>query len=137
MATVRNGGDSVRHHINDQDPGLAPAVCFSRHRCSASLTISIMLSTTRRAASLAKRAVSRRYLASAAPQHASGQHGHLPSSQSAITNRLHFFNSVMGEGQQIPTYRVLEKDGKAVEGAELPEVSSSLERLSVGAHCSE
>lgn len=49
-------------------------------------------------------------------------HGRLPTSQSPITPKLHFFNSVMEEGKQIPTYRVLDGTGHLLEGAELPEV---------------
>ena len=63
-----------------------------------------------------------RRLATVAPQHPNARHGNLPSSQSAITSKLHFFNSVMGEDKQIPTYRVLGKDGKPIDGAEVPEV---------------
>ena len=48
--------------------------------------------------------------------------GHLPTSQSPITPKLQFFNSVMEEGKQIPTYRVLDGSGQVIEGAELPEV---------------
>lgn len=42
----------------------------------------------------------------------------LPHTQSPITPELKFFNSVTPEGQQIPTYRVLDGTGKIVDGAE-------------------
>ncbi|KAH9920467.1 branched-chain alpha-keto acid dehydrogenase E1-alpha subunit [Fomitopsis serialis] len=48
-------------------------------------------------------------------------HGLLPSSQSPIVSTLKFFNSVTGDGTQIPTYRVLDSVGQPVEGATLPE----------------
>ncbi|KAI0311888.1 branched-chain alpha-keto acid dehydrogenase E1-alpha subunit [Amylostereum chailletii] len=54
--------------------------------------------------------------------------GHLPSSHSPITSTLHFFNSVTGEGNQIPTYRVLDGLGKPIKGAELPEIDRDLAR---------
>lgn len=63
-----------------------------------------------------------RGVATAAPQWPSQAHGHLPTSQSPITSKLHFFNSVMGEGKQIPTFRILDGLGHPLEGAELPEV---------------
>lgn len=49
--------------------------------------------------------------------------GVLPTSQSAIVSKMQFFNSVTPDGSQIPTYRVIDGSGKAIEGAELPEVS--------------
>lgn len=64
----------------------------------------------------------RRGLATATAQLPSQSHGHLPTSQSPITPKLQFFNSVMEDGKQIPTYRVLDGAGKVIEGAELPEV---------------
>jgi len=51
---------------------------------------------------------------------------HLPSSQSPIVSKLHFFNSVTGDGQQIPTYRVLDAVGKPIDGAELPDIDETL-----------
>lgn len=47
---------------------------------------------------------------------------HLPNSQSPITPKLRFFNSITEEGKQIPTYRVLDGIGNLIEGAELPEI---------------
>lgn len=52
------------------------------------------------------------------PGHA---HGHLPASTSPITSKLHFFNSVMEGGKQIPTYRVIDGAGQPLEGAVVPE----------------
>lgn len=95
---------------------IAPAVSFL-----PTATTTMMF----RAARSARRALASlpaRRLATAAPSQPSGQHGHLPTSQSAITSKLHFFNSVMGEDRQIPTYRVLGGDGSVLEGAEVPEV---------------
>lgn len=63
-----------------------------------------------------------RKLATAAAQLPSQSLGHLPTSQSPITPKLQFFNSVMEDGKQIPTYRVLDGTGKVIEGAQLPEV---------------
>lgn len=48
--------------------------------------------------------------------------GTLPTSQSPIVSKLHFFNSVTPDGSQIPTYRVLDGSGKPIEGAEMPDV---------------
>ncbi|KAI0820458.1 branched-chain alpha-keto acid dehydrogenase E1-alpha subunit [Trametes gibbosa] len=59
------------------------------------------------------------------PEHA---HGHLPSSTSPITSKLHFFNSVMGGGKQIPTYRVIDGAGQPLEGAVVPEIDEALAR---------
>ncbi|KAI0061627.1 branched-chain alpha-keto acid dehydrogenase E1-alpha subunit [Artomyces pyxidatus] len=55
-------------------------------------------------------------------------HGILPSTQSPITSKLHFFNSVTGDGKQIPTYRVLDGVGNLIEGAELPQIDRELAR---------
>lgn len=63
-----------------------------------------------------------RTLATATLQLPVQPHGNLPTSQSPITPKLHFFNSVTEEGKQIPTYRVLDGAGKPLEGAELPDV---------------
>ncbi|OJT12847.1 2-oxoisovalerate dehydrogenase subunit alpha, mitochondrial [Trametes pubescens] len=52
------------------------------------------------------------------PGHA---HGHLPASTSPVTSKLHFFNSVMEGGKQIPTYRVIDGAGRPLEGAIVPE----------------
>lgn len=79
--------------------------------------------------SVSARLVSRRSLATArkystpnASSAYSEARGHLPHSQSPITSKLHFFNSVTEEGKQIPTYRVLDGVGQVLEGAEVPEV---------------
>ncbi|KAK7690257.1 hypothetical protein QCA50_006912 [Cerrena zonata] len=55
-------------------------------------------------------------------------HGHLPTSHSPITPTLHFFNSVTPDGEQIPTYRVLDGTGEPLEGAEVPEIDKDLAR---------
>ena len=56
---------------------------------------------------------------------ASGPHkaaGSLPGAPaSALTTKLHFFNSVL-EQELIPTYRILDGSGNVIEGAEVPEV---------------
>ncbi|KAF7979198.1 hypothetical protein HWV62_43128 [Athelia sp. TMB] len=54
--------------------------------------------------------------------------GVLPTSQSAIVSKMQFFNSVTPDGSQIPTYRVIDGSGKAIEGAELPEINEELAR---------
>ncbi|KZT53808.1 hypothetical protein CALCODRAFT_439597 [Calocera cornea HHB12733] len=55
-------------------------------------------------------------------------HGHLPGApRSALTTELHFFNSVL-EGQQIPTYRVVDGNGDVVQGAEVPDVGREFAR---------
>ncbi|KAI0669139.1 branched-chain alpha-keto acid dehydrogenase E1-alpha subunit [Trametes maxima] len=59
------------------------------------------------------------------PGHA---HGHLPSSTSPITSKLHFFNSVTEGGKQIPTYRVIDGAGQPLEGAVVPEIDKPLAR---------
>ncbi|KAF4590032.1 hypothetical protein EYR40_009573 [Pleurotus pulmonarius] len=53
---------------------------------------------------------------------AAKDHGRLPHSNSPIVSKLHFFNAVSGDGNAIPTYRVLDGVGKPLEGAELPEI---------------
>ncbi|KAH8114324.1 thiamine diphosphate-binding protein [Phellopilus nigrolimitatus] len=88
-----------------------------------------MLSLTRHALLRQQKSLARRRLATSAPHNPSGRHGLLPgSSQSAITSKLHFFNSVMGDDKQIPTYRVLGRDGKLVEDAVLPEIDEAFSR---------
>ncbi|THH05530.1 hypothetical protein EW145_g4727 [Phellinidium pouzarii] len=88
-----------------------------------------MISSTRRTFSVHRAALHRRYLATSAPQGPSGHHGLLPgSSQSAITSKLHFFNSVMGNDETIPTYRIISKDGEPVEGATLPNIDEGFGR---------
>lgn len=47
---------------------------------------------------------------------------HLPTTNSPIVSNLNFFNSVTGDGTQIPTFRVLDGVGKPIEGAILPDV---------------
>ncbi|KAA1469793.1 branched-chain alpha-keto acid dehydrogenase E1-alpha subunit [Dentipellis sp. KUC8613] len=54
--------------------------------------------------------------------------GDIPTTQSPITSTLHFFNSVTGEGKQIPSYRVLDGAGKVIPGAEIPEISRDTAR---------
>lgn len=80
-----------------------------------------MLRTPRISAAV-KASLAYRTYASSTVQLPSKAHGHLPTSQSPITSKLHFFNSVMEEGKQIPTYRVLDGSGKVLDGAEIPEV---------------
>ncbi|KAL0960980.1 hypothetical protein HGRIS_005977 [Hohenbuehelia grisea] len=67
----------------------------------------------------------RRSLASVARASAN-HHGYLPNTHSPIVAKPHFFNSVTEDGQQIPTYRVLDGTGKPLDGAELPEVNETL-----------
>ncbi|KZS92912.1 hypothetical protein SISNIDRAFT_474505 [Sistotremastrum niveocremeum HHB9708] len=49
------------------------------------------------------------------------KHGNLPHSHSPITTDLEFFNSVRPDGQQIPTYRVLDSVGQPIDGSTVPE----------------
>ncbi|KAJ2922242.1 hypothetical protein H1R20_g14854, partial [Candolleomyces eurysporus] len=49
----------------------------------------------------------------------------LPKSNSPIVSKLDFFNSVTGNGSQIPTYRVIDGSGKLLESAELPEMDEA------------
>ncbi|KAF7422680.1 hypothetical protein PC9H_010836 [Pleurotus ostreatus] len=55
-------------------------------------------------------------------------YGRLPHSNSPIVSKLKFFNAVSGDGNTIPTYRVLDGVGKPLEGAELPEIDRALAR---------
>ncbi|KAF8500938.1 branched-chain alpha-keto acid dehydrogenase E1-alpha subunit [Russula emetica] len=55
-------------------------------------------------------------------------HGLLPTSQSPITSKPHFFNSVSTDGKQLPTYRIIDGVGNVIEGAELPELDEQLAR---------
>ena len=82
-----------------------------------------MLRTVQRLGNIPKYSrLLRRGLATTAPLLSEHNHGHLPTSQSPIVSKLLFFNSVTGDGTQIPTYRVLDGSGKLIEGAEMPEV---------------
>src|SRR6266851_3225588 len=49
-------------------------------------------------------------------------HGLLPTSESPITPKPHFFNTVSADGKRLPTYRIMDGVGNVIEGAELPEV---------------
>ncbi|KAK1236229.1 hypothetical protein PQX77_000517 [Marasmius sp. AFHP31] len=70
-----------------------------------------------------------RGLATAQTPQLSGLSGaRLPNSQSYITPKLHFFNSVTPDGQQIPTYRVLDGVGKPLEDAIMPEIDEAYAR---------
>lgn len=89
--------------------------------CSSSLTFT-MFRFARSATLPFVRLAGCRGLATATPQLPVQSHGNLPTSLSPITPKLQFFNSVMEEGKQIPTYRVLDGSGTLLDGAELPEV---------------
>lgn len=85
-----------------------------------------MLALSRRAVRLAASRRLSRYLATSTPERPDRKHGNLPgSSRSAITSNLHFFNSIMGEDNLIPTYRVIDTDGKLIDGAQLPDLDES------------
>ncbi|PAV16897.1 branched-chain alpha-keto acid dehydrogenase E1-alpha subunit [Pyrrhoderma noxium] len=81
-----------------------------------------MLALSRRIAPLDTFRRMSRCLATATPEKPDRKHGNLPgSSQSAITSHPHFFNSIMGDDNLIPTYRVIDTDGKPIDGAQLPD----------------
>ncbi|KAI3616294.1 branched-chain alpha-keto acid dehydrogenase e1-alpha subunit [Moniliophthora roreri] len=52
----------------------------------------------------------------------------LPNTQSPIVSKLNFFNSVTPDGEQIPTYRILDGVGKPLEGAEVPVLEEQFAR---------
>ena len=91
------------------------------------LSLPTMFRPTRLSSSLRQFTVAPIYrgVASVTPKHPEHSHGNLPSSQSPITSTMHFFNSVMEAGKQIPTYRVIDGTGQPVEGAQIPEVCRS------------
>lgn len=91
------------------------------------LLLSTMFRPTRLSPSLRQFTVAPIYrgVASVTPKLPEHSHGNLPSSQSPITSTMHFFNSVMEAGKQIPTYRVIDGTGQPVEGAQIPEVCRS------------
>jgi 2-oxoisovalerate dehydrogenase E1 component alpha subunit len=64
----------------------------------------------------------RQSLSVSAPVSVSEGHGLLPTSQSPITHKPYFFNAVTTDGNQLPTYRIIDGVGNVIEGAELPEV---------------
>ncbi|TCD70741.1 hypothetical protein EIP91_001770 [Steccherinum ochraceum] len=64
----------------------------------------------------------------ATSQVAAEPYGHLPTSQSPITPKMNFINSVTPDGTQIPTYRVLDGVGELLDGAELPEIDEAFAR---------
>jgi 2-oxoisovalerate dehydrogenase E1 component alpha subunit len=76
----------------------------------------------------------RRGIANIPPHGPAQPLSYLPTSQSPIVSKLHFFNSVTADGAQIPTYRVLDGLGKLIDGAELPEVCSAFEEIVKFAH---
>ncbi|KAF5315209.1 hypothetical protein D9619_007092 [Psilocybe cf. subviscida] len=49
----------------------------------------------------------------------------LPTTNSPIVAKLDFFNSVGGKDKPIPTYRLIDGNGRPLDGAELPDVRSS------------
>lgn len=108
---------------------LTPHTAF-KHKCDPSpRTLSSLSPPATMLRSISTRILSRRSLTTArrystpnASSAYSEARGHLPHSQSPITSKLHFFNSVTEEGKQIPTYRVLDGVGQVLEGAEVPEV---------------
>jgi len=53
---------------------------------------------------------------------------YLPTTNSPISSNLNFFNSVTGDGTQIPTFRVLDGVGKPLEGAILPDIDKPFAR---------
>ena len=67
----------------------------------------------------------RKSLSTTAPISFPESYGLLPTSQSPITPKPHFFNAVSTAGNQLPAYRVIDGVGKVIEGAELPEVCLS------------
>ena len=75
---------------------------------------------------------SRRRLIHSTPSSPDPSLGKLPSSQSSFTTNLAFFNAILPEGHQIPTYRVLDGFGNIIEDATAPEVRNiSLSTLSI------
>ncbi|KAI0300232.1 branched-chain alpha-keto acid dehydrogenase E1-alpha subunit, partial [Russula brevipes] len=70
----------------------------------------------------------RQSLSVSAPVSVSEGHGLLPTSQSPITHKPYFFNAVTADGNQLPTYRIIDGVGNVIEGAELPELDEQLAR---------
>ncbi len=68
----------------------------------------------------------RRGLYTTTPVYFPEGHGLLPTSQSPITPKPHFFNSVSTDGKQLPTYRIIDGVGNVIEGAELPEACPNI-----------
>lgn len=96
------------------------------HENNSTLHSTLMFRISRLSLLPSRASLARRAYASTTVQLPTEAHGHLPTSQSPITSKLHFFNSVIEEGKQIPTYRVLDGTGNLIDGAELPEVSLCL-----------
>ncbi|KAI5830744.1 hypothetical protein K523DRAFT_271459 [Schizophyllum commune Tattone D] len=60
--------------------------------------------------------------------HVEVRDGRLPQSQSPFVPKLQFFNSVTATGQQIPTYRVMDGSGSALDGSSMPEIDEATAR---------
>ena len=109
----------------DRDVRLVP--CRAR-RCRGTehcFTLQ-MIRTIRTCPSFALSRIFRRGLCATAPVSFPEAHGLLPTSQSPITPKPHFFNSVSTDGKQLPTYRIIDGVGNVIEGAELPEACPKL-----------
>jgi hypothetical protein len=89
-----------------------------------------MIRIIRTRPSFALSRISHRGLCTTAPVSFPEGHGLLPTSQSPITPKPHFFNSVSADGKQLPTYRIIDGVGNVIEGAELPEACPNLCALS-------
>ena len=85
-----------------------------------------MIRTIRTRPSFALSRIFRKGLYTTTPVSFSESHGLLPTSQSPITPKPHFFNAVSTDGNQLPTYRVLDGVGNVIEGAELPEACPNI-----------
>ena len=86
----------------------------------------LMIRAIRSRPSFALSHIFRRGLCTTAPLSFPEGHGLLPTSQSPITPKPQFFNSVSTDGKLLPTYRIIDGVGNVIEGAELPEACPGL-----------
>ncbi|KAI0304377.1 branched-chain alpha-keto acid dehydrogenase E1-alpha subunit [Multifurca ochricompacta] len=68
----------------------------------------------------------RKHISTTISTNSSESLGLLPTSQSPITPKPHFFNAVSTDGKQLPTYRVIDGVGNVIPGAEIPELDQQL-----------
>jgi hypothetical protein len=100
-----------------------PLFCpLPRHRTEHCFTLQMIRAIRTRPLSR----IFRTGLCTTAPLSFPEGHGLLPTSQSPISPKPHFFNSVSTDGKQLPTYRVIDGVGNVIEGAELPEACPNL-----------
>ena len=109
------------NHISNFDHSGPEYPCCYARKALNSFTLQMIRAIIRTRPSFAFSRIFCTGLCTTAPLSLPNGHGLLPTSQSPITPKPHFFNSVSTDGKQLPTYRIIDGVGNVIEGAELPE----------------